>query len=260
MKKTNNWILFGEASLLHVVLLLLALCYFAKRFCLCGLSLAGVPETIAVLIAMIAMTGTTMATGCLAFRAFLRRKAMAWMWSLGVFSLAVLPLDAIVLMGEVRMVRQAFRLGDEFFSDDLPVLQDVDAIKAFENDCEWPENPVSERSAPGMECYATPRACIAYFNTMEPGMSYLRAYEITTGKRLSAKRIMKQTLQSVRWSEDSATAFCHVFKYDVMEGMVEHPYRARIEVWFVPESGASERKIFEKDCIVSGSWHECGTH
>ena len=257
MKTTNNKILFGKAISLHVVLLALSLCYFAKRFCLCGRLLAGEAETIAVLTAMIALTSVTIAAGWSAFRAFLRLKAFRWMLSFCVFSVGALPIDVMVVIGAGNMVKQMLCLGDEFFSDDLPVLPDEISIRAFVNDCKWPDNPVIERSEQGMECYSSPRACIAYFNTMESGMCYLRAYEITTGRRLSAKSMTRQTMQSVRWSEDAATAFCHVFKYDIMEGVVEHPYRARIEVWFVPDSGASERKILEKVSVVSGCHHDC---
>jgi hypothetical protein len=255
--KRNNIISFAIPSSLHVVWIAASLCAFAKCFCLCGRLLAGFAEVAVVLLAMSAFV---VAIACVSFyslRDYLRAKATGWIFAFSVFAIVLLPLDIVVAIGAVEMARQAFRIGDEFFADDLPVLPEEISIKAFENDVEWPEKPVDERPVRGIECYSSPRACIAYFNTMEPGISYLRAYEITTGRRLSAKSITNQTRQSVRWSDDAATAFCHVFTYNIMEGVVEHPYRARIEVWFVPDSGAPERKILEKVCVVSGSHHDC---
>ena len=255
--KSDNIISFVILSSLHVVFIVASICAFAKCFCLCGRFLAGMAEIAVVLLVMGVFVATIACVSFFSLRGYLRAKAVGWIVAFCVFSIVLLPADILVAIGAVDMARQAFRIGDEFFSDDLPVLPEEISKKAFENDVEWPDNPVTERPEQGIECYSCPRACIAYFNTMEPGMSYLRAYEITTGRRLSAKSITKRTRQPVRWSEDAATAFCHVFKYDIMEGVVERPYRARIEVWFVPESGASERKILEKECVVSGCHHGC---
>lgn len=254
--KRNNVMSFVLTSSLHVVFVVVSLCALAKCFCLCGRLIAGMSEIAVVLLMMSVFVVAIVYESFYSFRSYLRAKAIGWIFAFSVFSIILLPIDIIVAIGALDMARQAFRIGDEFFSDDLPVLPEEIARKAFENDVEWPENPITECPAQGIECYSSPRACIAYFNTMEPGMSYLRAYEITTGRRLSEKSITKQTNQSVRWSEDAAMAFCHVFKYDIMEGVVEHPYRARIEVWFVPDSGATERKILEKVCVVSGSHHD----
>ena len=96
---------------------------------------------------------------------------------------------------------------------------------------------------------------IIWANPKEPGMIYLKAYEVTRNYRLSESTLKKRTNEWIGWSEDSSELFFSSNYFVIYEGDPDKPYAARFEVWFVPDSGNSERKILEKNYKIEGaSW------
>ena len=91
-----------------------------------------------------------------------------------------------------------------------------------------------------------------WVNPGEPGMLYLKAYEVTRGTPLSADGLREYSNELVGWSEDPQQVFFSNTHFTICEGDWGKPYAARFELWFVPDSGAPERKLMEKVFRIEG--------
>ena len=79
-------------------------------------------------------------------------------------------------------------------------------------------------------------------NPGESGITYLKAFEVTKGTRLSERRLYRSLNERIGWSQDAEEKFLYENEFTIYEGDWGKPYAARIEVWFRPDSGAPERK------------------
>ena len=91
-----------------------------------------------------------------------------------------------------------------------------------------------------------------WINPGEPGMVYLKAYEATQGTNLSATELKEASNEWIGWSDNPEELFLANAHITIYEGDWEKPYAARFEVWFVPDSGAAERKLMEKVFKIEG--------
>lgn len=89
-------------------------------------------------------------------------------------------------------------------------------------------------------------------NPGEPGEIFLKAYEITKGTRLSKNRLEAACNERPGWSGDPNEQFCARMNFTIYEGDWEQYYGARFEVWFRPDSGGPERKLFERNYRIQG--------
>jgi hypothetical protein len=89
-------------------------------------------------------------------------------------------------------------------------------------------------------------------NGGEPGVVYLRAYEVTQGTRLSEPNLAERTTLRMPWSKNSKEVFTGEVACSIGEGDTGKPYAARFEVWFKPDSGAPERKLAERIFKIEG--------
>ena len=89
-------------------------------------------------------------------------------------------------------------------------------------------------------------------NPGEKGTVYLKAFEITKNTPLSAARLKACTRNVSGWSNDPQQQFCTGMYFTIYEGEWEQFYGARFEVWFVPDSGGTERKLMEKNYKIQG--------
>ena len=89
-------------------------------------------------------------------------------------------------------------------------------------------------------------------NPGEPGVVYLKAYEVTKGTRLSEGRLYGRSNERMGWSQDPEEKFLYENEFTIYEGDWGKPYAARIEVWFKPDSGKPERKLAERICKIEG--------
>ena len=89
-------------------------------------------------------------------------------------------------------------------------------------------------------------------NPGEPGLTYLKAFEVTKGTRLSEGRLYDRSNERIGWSSDSGEKFLYENEFTIYEGDWGKPYAARIEVWFRPDSGKPERKLIERVCKIEG--------
>jgi len=91
-----------------------------------------------------------------------------------------------------------------------------------------------------------------WLNPGEPGVVYLRAYEVTKGTRLSADRLYEKSNERIGWSDTPSELFLYNSHITIYEGDWGQPYAARFEVWFKPDGGGAERKLFERVFKVEG--------
>ena len=91
-----------------------------------------------------------------------------------------------------------------------------------------------------------------WINPGESGMVYLKAFEVTEGTSLSASRLREASNEWVGWSDNPNELFLSNTHFTIYEGDWGKPYAARFEVWFVPDSGAPERKLLEKVYKIEG--------
>ena len=92
----------------------------------------------------------------------------------------------------------------------------------------------------------------AHVNPGEEGNAYLKVFEATTNRRLSGYRIRERTEKTIKWSEKPNELFHYRTEVTVYEGDWDYYYPARFELWFVPTSGAPERKLVEKVFRIEG--------
>ena len=93
---------------------------------------------------------------------------------------------------------------------------------------------------------------ILWCNPGERGTVYLKAFEITKGTPLSAARLKNSTNNVSGWSDDPLEQFCTGMYFTIYEGEWGQYYGARFEVWFKPDNGGAERKLFEKNYKIQG--------
>lgn len=91
-----------------------------------------------------------------------------------------------------------------------------------------------------------------WVNPGEPGMVYLKAFEITQDYQLSTNRLPERSNEWIGWSEDPDELFFSNTHFTIYEGDWDQPYAARFELWFVPDSGGPERKLIEKEFKIEG--------
>ena len=91
-----------------------------------------------------------------------------------------------------------------------------------------------------------------FLNPGEPGYLYLKAFEVTRGTALSAERLKQDSLEYVGWSDNPDEQFFWNAHIMIGEGDWGTYYPARFEVWFVPASGAPERKLMDKVYRIEG--------
>ncbi len=86
-------------------------------------------------------------------------------------------------------------------------------------------------------------------NPGEPGLLYLKAFEITQGTPLSEDRMPNA---KAGYSGDLNEMFLREMGFTIYEGNWGQYYGARFEVWFKPDSGQPDRKLFEKNFKIEG--------
>lgn len=185
-----------------------------------------------------------------------------WIRALGQLFFAA-GLVAAALYGLIWLVFEAmFISGADHFADDLEIPADVEVAvpqgscdEVLSADKSVPDGLVRKGEA-SLElikgCQGGIFSYCAWVNPGEPGEVYLRAYEITTGTRLSQGRMDKRTLRRVGWSDDPEEKFSVGSEFTIYEGDWGKYYAARIELWFAPANGGKERKLIERVYKVDG--------
>ena len=91
-----------------------------------------------------------------------------------------------------------------------------------------------------------------WINPGEAGMIYLKAFEVTKGIPLSVASLKQYSNEWVGWSDNPEELFLSNTFFEIHEGDWGKPHAARFELWFVPDSGQSERKLMEKVFKIEG--------
>ncbi|MBS7252999.1 hypothetical protein [Flavobacterium branchiicola] len=91
-----------------------------------------------------------------------------------------------------------------------------------------------------------------WIGKIESGTIYLKAFEITNNEALSTTRLPKSSSLKVYNSSDKIKKFSTADDFTIYEGDWGQPYAARFEVWFKPDNGKKERKLFSKNYKIEG--------
>ncbi|MBX7242890.1 MAG: hypothetical protein K1X92_14205 [Bacteroidia bacterium] len=87
---------------------------------------------------------------------------------------------------------------------------------------------------------------------IESGTIYLKAFEITQEYALSTNRLPESTSVKIHNTTDRIMKFGTKSHFPIYEGDWGQPYAARFEVWFKPDKGRQERKLFSKIYKIEG--------
>lgn len=87
---------------------------------------------------------------------------------------------------------------------------------------------------------------------IEAGTIFLKAYEITQNDPLSTDRLPESTSIKVYNPIEQVVKYSTKNDFTIYEGDWDKPYAARFEVWFKPDNGGYERKLFEKNYQIEG--------
>lgn len=92
----------------------------------------------------------------------------------------------------------------------------------------------------------------AWVNPGEPGFAYLKGFEVTHDTQLSTHSLHEYSNERTGWSDDPHELFYSNSNVTIYEGDWGHPYAARFELWFVPDSGQPARKLLERVFKIEG--------
>ena len=91
-----------------------------------------------------------------------------------------------------------------------------------------------------------------WVNPGEPGMVYLKAFEVTQETPLSVDRLKERSNEWIGWSDNPGELFFSNTHFTIYEGDWGIPYAARFEAWFAPDSGEPDRRLMEKMFRIEG--------
>lgn len=91
-----------------------------------------------------------------------------------------------------------------------------------------------------------------WIGKIESGTIYLKAFEITQNLELSIDKLPESTSISVYNPTDKIMKFGTSSDFTIFEGDWGDPYAGRFEVWFKPDNGAKERKLYSKNYKIEG--------
>jgi hypothetical protein len=92
----------------------------------------------------------------------------------------------------------------------------------------------------------------AFVNPGEAGRAYLKVFEATRNTPLSTERIRPRSLARIGWSANPEEKFRYQSEITVYEGDWGNYYPGRFELWFIPDSGAQERKLIDRIFRIEG--------
>ena len=91
----------------------------------------------------------------------------------------------------------------------------------------------------------------AWVNPLEAGELYLKAFNTSTGARLSAQRMTPRSIRLAAWSIEPNVFFPYNAEVTVYEGDWDHEYEARFELWHKNSEG-KDIKLLETSRIING--------
>jgi hypothetical protein len=185
---------------------------------------------------------------------FLRLVQRKWAAALAASLCLVLSLVAMVPSILLGMVIALARPSEDGFANDLKIPEGISIADPKRQSAK--NKPFANRGSATFELYNSFQPGIydshVWANPGEPGMVYLKAFEITRDYQLSKSRLSRDSNERIGWSDDPNELFASKTHFTIREGDWGQPYAARFELWFVPDSGAPERKLLEKNFKIEG--------
>ena len=171
----------------------------------------------------------------------------------------VIGLIAVMFLGVVTFVLTAVAMlfpGEDHFADDLVLPEGIELTEPLDSksSASLSENGnIRKGGQPDIILYNDFQGGLyladIWCNPGEPGLLYLKAFEITRETRLSERRMPKVKAD---YSSDPSEMFLREIDFTIYEGNWGQYYGARFEVWFKPDSGQPDRKLLEKNFKIEG--------
>ncbi len=112
------------------------------------------------------------------------------------------------------------------------------------------------KSKPDFQLYNSSQPGLYEFDfwmgKIESGTIYLKAFEITSKHELSTHSLPRRSAVRIYNPTDTILKFGTTANFTIYEGDWGKPYAARFEVWFKPDEGGQERKLFTKNYKIEG--------
>lgn len=91
-----------------------------------------------------------------------------------------------------------------------------------------------------------------WINSEKNGTVYLKAFEITKEKQLSAEFLKENSRVGILKTSGKLVKFGTQKHFTIHEGVWGKPYGARFEVWFQSENESEEIKLCENNYVIEG--------
>lgn len=171
-----------------------------------------------------------------------------------IFGGTIAALVVYVILMSVIEVIDGDRWADNL---KIPTNIQVDTPIDLLNDDKRPDSVLAlTKSATDFQLYNSFQPGLYQFDfwtgKIEDGTIYLKAFEITQEYALSSSRLPKTTAVKIYNTTDRIVRFGTTSHFTIYEGDWGKPYAARFEVWFKPDSGGAERKLFVKNYKIEG--------
>lgn len=190
-------------------------------------------------------------------RSFITKQWIDGVIHLGMFlSCIVIGLIACYVLAFFEMV---FGPSEDGFADHLTIPTNIEVAEPKSNQSGQarPQTNQHKQGKPSVDLWNSFQPGIydgeIWVNPGEAGVLYLKAFEVTHETALSTLRLKEQShVRLEPSSADPGQVFLYNPHFTIYEGDWGKPYAARIEVWFVPDSGSGERKLIEKVFKIEG--------
>ncbi len=218
----------------------------------------GYREHTAVAVAVSFALAPLLALGWAVARAVRRR----W-WQAAVFLGGALLLGGMGFLALGNLAWMLLFYDDDHFADDLRMPTGIEVAEPLDESAGIDAHP--HRDAPSAALETPPETLLlrhgmqggiyrveALVHVETSGTAYLRAYEVTTGQRLSAEILEQDTATHLGGSADAASLVPYRAEATIAEGNWGQFYAARFELWYRPDNGGAERKLLERVYRIEG--------
>ncbi|WP_018343622.1 hypothetical protein [Cytophaga aurantiaca] len=181
-----------------------------------------------------------------------------WYWGILQLFTLLSGVAAIIFISYISLVLSVFGPSTDGFASNLKLPENVPLNYPFE------ERSYVQTSDKIKDAYP---ASFQLYNSLQPGLYeydiwltskkngyiYLKAFEITQGIQLSAKRLKERSSIRIYNTEGHLRKFKTSQHFAIYEGDWGNPYAARFEVWFKSDTEEEkEIKVFEKNYVIEG--------
>lgn len=176
-------------------------------------------------------------------------------WSL---FLRVLASICICIAGLVSINIFLFIVGEmmpDYYASNHKIPAGIEISEPIDVDDQVQRDSIENVVRSGMDLQVYGSGGVYYYDfwigRIEPGVAYLKAFEITENDPLSEESVQKLRIH-IGNNTDTIRRFSSSSDFTIYEGDWGNYYAARFEVWFKPNNGTKERLLMTKNYKIEG--------